>query len=264
MSGDDLDLALRLADLADAMALGLFRSPELVVEAKADGSVVTAADLAVEEAVRARLADERPGDAVLGEELGGPAAPGGRRWIVDPIDGTSAYADGRDLWGFLAGLEVDGEVVVGVVSAPALGVRYWAATGRGAWGGRIGAPPRRMTVSGTADLHGARVAFALPAALLAPRLGPGLIELSSRLRPLPGEPALAVTTAQVDVGFKSAGGPWDLAAFAAIVREAGGRLSDPGGGTALDRGAAIVTNGVLHDAVLDALAWSPGAGSDGV
>lgn len=260
---DDLSLALHLADVADEISMRRFHQPDLVVSTKDDGTTVTDADTAVEEAVRAVLAEHRPHDAVLGEELGGAREPGGRRWILDPVDGTTAFSEGREVWGFLAALDVDGAVRVGVVSAPALGRRYWASVGGGTWGGPIGAQPTQMRVSETDDLLGARVALSLPAAVLAPRLGPGLLPLTTPLRPVAGEPALAVTTARADLGFKSAGGPWDLAPYVVIVEEAGGRYSDASGGRSLDVQAAVVSNGMLHDQVLEALQAGPDEG-DGV
>ena len=128
----DLDLALRLADTADRISLGRFRDRELHVETKPDRSPVTEADLAVERALRETLAVERPQDGILGEEYGteGDAA---RQWIIDPIDGTANYLRGVPVWGTLIALAVDGVPSVGVVSSPALGRRWWAATGGGAW-----------------------------------------------------------------------------------------------------------------------------------
>ena len=130
---DDLALALSIADAADALTSSRFGSVDLHVEAKPDLTPVTDADTAVEAMVRARLAAARPADGVLGEEEGETGAGAGRRWVLDPVDGTKNFVRGVPVWATLLALEADGEVVVGVVSAPALGRRWWAAAGTGAW-----------------------------------------------------------------------------------------------------------------------------------
>src|SRR4249920_1155217 len=125
----DLELALALADAADAISLSRFRASDLRVETKPDLTPVTEADTAVEAAIRARLAADRPDDGLLGEEFG-TVAGGSRRWIVDPIDGTRNYSRGIPVWATLIALEEDGELRLGVVSAPALGRRWWETTPR--------------------------------------------------------------------------------------------------------------------------------------
>src|SRR2546421_12645309 len=131
---DDLSLALALADEADAISLPRFGAADLFVETKSDLTPVTEADRAVEEAIRKRLATERPEDAVLGEEQGETGAEGAPvRWIIDPIDGTKNYVRGIPIFASLIAVERAGEVVAGVASAPALGRRWWAARGRGAF-----------------------------------------------------------------------------------------------------------------------------------
>ena len=140
----DLALALSFADAADAISLGRFRASDLLVETKPDRTPVTEADRAVEEAIRERLAVERPDDGMLGEEFG-VTGGGSRRWIVDPIDGTRNYSRGIPIWATLIALEVDGAIQLGVVSAPALGRRWWAERGAGAFVERRSDPrlPRR-------------------------------------------------------------------------------------------------------------------------
>src|SRR6478609_6057183 len=127
----DLDFALSLADDADALTLARFRAADLRVETKADLTPVTDADRAVERALRERIAAERTGEGVFGEEEGDDG--GAMRWIVDPIDGTRNFTRGLPVWASLIALERDGVVVCGVVSAPALGHRWWAGRGEGAW-----------------------------------------------------------------------------------------------------------------------------------
>src|SRR5436190_863434 len=159
----DLDLALELTDAADAITVARFRDADLVVETKPDLTPVTEADRDVEQALRRRLASLRPEDAVVGEEYGADELGGsGRRWIVDPIDGTKSYVRGIPVWATLLALEDQGEVTVGVVSAPALGRRWWAGRGLGAFGrdGLDGDIPRRLRVSGVRELEDAQLCFA--------------------------------------------------------------------------------------------------------
>ena len=136
---DDLAMAWRLANLADRISLPSFRAADHSVKTKPDGSPVTESDTAVETAIRAELARKCPSDSILGEEQGySPGTKGsGRRWIIDPIDGTKNFMSGIPLYGTLIALEVDGKVQVAVVSMPALGrgTRYWAVCGGGVHGG---------------------------------------------------------------------------------------------------------------------------------
>lgn len=129
----DLELALKLADSADAIALSFFHGRTLAIEEKADSSPVTEADRAVERELRERLAYARPSDGIVGEEYGRSASDCARRWILDPIDGTRNFTRGIPVWGTLIALEEAGQVRLGVVSAPALGRRWWAERGVGAF-----------------------------------------------------------------------------------------------------------------------------------
>ncbi|MGH3950183.1 MAG: inositol monophosphatase family protein, partial [Pseudonocardiaceae bacterium] len=153
---DDRDFALSLADAADRITLSRFRAGDLRVGSKPDRSPVTDADTAVEDAIRALIAENRPGDAVAGEERGGfhEGALTGRTWILDPIDGTKNFLRGVPVWATLIALVSDGVPVVGVVSAPALGKRWWAWAGGGAYT-RDGAGERRISVSGVGTLSDA-------------------------------------------------------------------------------------------------------------
>ena len=158
-AADDLALALHLADIADAISLPRFGAVDLQVRAKPDLTPVSDADTAVEQALRAVLAAQRPRDAVLGEEYGDSGAGTGRRWVIDPIDGTKNFVRGVPVWATLIAL-LDGEsFTVGVVSAPALSRRWWAAHGRGAFT-RFGADPaRRCRVSDVGELADASLSF---------------------------------------------------------------------------------------------------------
>ncbi len=255
---DDLSLALELADVADAVTLERFRAADLRVETKPDMTPVTEADRDAEQAVRARLAEARPGDEVVGEEYGGsgPARESVRRWIIDPIDGTKGYVRGIPVWATLLALQDGQSLSVAVVSAPALHRRWWAARGQGAFtDDRLG-PPREIRVSAVAELEYAHLSFAdFSEWEKAGRLEP-LLELSRRCwRTRAFGDMLSymlVAEGVVDIGGLDLGVElWDLAAPLLIVEEAGGHLTDLRGAPRPDGGSGLATNGLLHDAVLE-------------
>ena len=240
----DLELALRLADTADAISMRWFRARELAVETKADRSPVTEADRAVETELRVMLAQERRRDAILGEE-GGAAGSGRRRWIVDPIDGTRNYSRGVPVWATLIALEDDGQVVLGVVSAPALHRRWWAERGGGAHaGGDV------VHVSAVRRPEDAVLTFALeqPLPSLAARAwhARGYGDFWSHMLVAEGAVDGAIDAIGVSV--------WDLAAVQVIVEEAGGTFTDFAGEHRIDGGSAISSNGHLHPVLLEAVA----------
>jgi histidinol-phosphatase len=239
----DLALALELADLADSIALARFGAPDLHVETKADETPVTEADRAVEEAIAARLRRERPDDGVLGEEFGVQEG-GRRRWIVDPIDGTRNYARGIPVWASLIALEDDRELRLGVVSAPALGRRWWAERGLGAYAGE-----RQLRVSSVDTIEDAVLCFALdrplPEIALRCRHARGFGDFWAHMLVAEGSVDGAVDAVGVSV--------WDLAAVQVIVEEAGGRFTDAQGVARPDGGTGISSNGLLHDELLQAL-----------
>jgi len=239
----DLELALSLADDADAISLPRFRAVDLRVDTKPDLTPVTDADQAVERAIRERLERERPGEGVLGEEEGDTSTPE-LRWIVDPIDGTKNFSRGIPVWATLIALERDGVVVCGVASAPALGRRWWAARGEGAY--RDG---ERIHVSQIDAIEQATISFS--------RTGlhdPRTIELAQRAwhaQPFSDFWAhLLVAEGAVEVAVEHEMNPWDNAVLQVVVEEAGGRFTDLAGNAHYDGGSAISTNGVLHDAVV--------------
>ncbi|MGI9079784.1 MAG: histidinol-phosphatase [Acidimicrobiales bacterium] len=250
---EELALALELADEADALTMARFRAFDLVVETKPDLTPVSEVDLAVEAALRRRLGEYRPGDAVLGEEGGhDPGAGGGRQWILDPVDGTKNYVRGVPVWATLIALKHDGETVVGVVSAPALGRRWWAARRAGAFAD--GSPIR---VSSVASLDDAMLSYASLSGWEARGLGPALLGLARRCwrtRAL-GDfwSHVLVAEGSVDLAVEPEVSLWDLAALKIIVEEAGGRFTDLAGTPTDDGGNAVSTNGLLHDEVLAAL-----------
>lgn len=212
------------------------------------------ADRAVEEAIRTRLARERPGDAVLGEEQGA-SGEGPRRWIVDPIDGTMSYVRGVPAWATLLALEVDGEVVVGVVSAPALGRRWWAARGGGAFAD--GDPIRVSDVRRLEDAHVCAPNERYFESGNRPRalgLAEGWRTIARRAwRPVGFADFwghMLVAEGAADVMVEPILYLWDVAALRPIVEEAGGRVSDLTGNGWADDAPCITTNGLLHDEVL--------------
>ena len=238
----DLALALSFADAADAISLGRFRASDLLVETKPDRTPVTEADRAVEEAIRERLAVERPGDGMLGEEFG-VTGGGSRRWIVDPIDGTRNYSRGIPIWATLIALEVDGAIQLGVVSAPALGRRWWAERGAGAF---VNGDP--IHVSRVAAVEDAVLCFSLERPL------PAIAHRCWHPRAYGDFWAhMLVAEGAVDGAIDAIGVKvWDLAALQPIVEEAGGRFSDQDGIARVDGLSAISSNGLLHDALLEA------------
>lgn len=260
---DDLALALRLADAADAQSSARFRAADLRIETKPDRTPVTDGDTAVERAIREILAAERPDDAILGEEYGGERAPG-RQWIVDPIDGTTNFLRGLPIWASLIALAVDGEPVVGVASAPALGRRWWGAVGLGAWAAPLPAgDPQRLRVSGVRSLDDAFVSYnAIQGWDDAGRLDPllALTRRSWRARAL-GDfwSYVLVAEGQLDVAGEHDLKVYDIAALVPIVTEAGGRFSSLTGQDGPWHGTALATNALLHDEVLEVLGSHPSA-----
>jgi histidinol-phosphatase len=249
---DELALALALADLADEMTMNHFQSQSLIVETKADRTEVTIADRSTEEAIRNRIAHERPTHGVLGEEHGVTDAAARCRWIIDPIDGTSNYVRGVPIWATLIALEVDGAVVVGVVSAPALGQRWWAARGSGAF--RNG---KQVRVSKVADLADAFLSYSE-----GPWANKDRRESIDSLRAGAGRERafgdfwqhMMVAEGSIDIAAECIVSLWDLAALQIIVEEAGGMFSDLDGVAQAGGGSAVSTNGLLHPIVLEKLA----------
>ena len=261
-TADILAFALELADAADAIAMRDYRG-EHAVERKADGTFVTPADREIEALLRERIVERYPAHAILGEEEGGDegAEDAEARWILDPIDGTHNYMRGIPVWGTLIACERDGSIEVGVVSAPALGTRWWAGRGlgayRGATGGRVSGAGERIRVSDAATLAEAQVVYGETLATL--ERWPGaraLLGEAWRVRGLGdfwgfclvAEGAADVMLDGVDLH------PWDVAALVPIVEEAGGRITDAAGGAAEGAGPRIASNGRLHAEVLRRLA----------
>ena len=241
----DLRFAHALADAADEITLARFRALDLRVETKPDLTPVSEADRAAEEAVRALVAARRPGELVAGEE--GGAAEGATRWIVDPIDGTRNYVRGAPVWATLLALERDGDVRVGLVSAPALGRRWWAVRGAGAW-----ADGTRCAVSAVS-----RVEDAVVSTTSARAMPHGWHDLTARAW---ADRSFSdfwqyclVAEGSVDVAADELLQLWDYPAVALLVDEAGGRCSTFSGATPAPGESFVATNGLLHEAALASL-----------
>lgn len=262
----DVELAQRLADLADAITVPAATRPDLVVETKADRTPVSEADRAVETALRERIGSERPGDAVLGEE-DGALGEGPRRWILDPIDGTANFVRRVPVWATLIALQVDGDLVAGVVSAPLLGRRWWAARGLGAWSAPItadGLVPdgrRRLRVSAVARLGDAHLSGCGDAGWVERGRSVEVRALAARCWRERGFgdfwSHVLVAEGACDIALDPVVSTWDVAALLPIVEEAGGRITDLAGVARADGGAAVSTNGLLHDQVLDLVGDPP-------
>jgi histidinol-phosphatase len=232
----DLEYALSLADEADALTMERYRALDLAVESKADLTPVTEADRAVEASVRERISRER-GEAVAGEEFGVVEAD--VRWWIDPIDGTKQYARGLPVWATLIALERDREIVVGVVSAPALGHRWWAVRGGGAFLDR--SPIRVSRIAkldeayvSTTSMRGFRQFAELANRVAVARTYTDFWQY------------VLVAEGRIEAGSDTVMNPWDIKAPRLIVEEAGGRWTE-------DERLYLATNGLLHDTIRESL-----------
>ena len=254
---DDLRLAHVLADTADSLTMSRFRAQDLVVETKPDLTPVSDADKRVEEAIRSTLARARPRDAVHGEEMP-DTGHGPRRWVLDPIDGTKNFVRGVPVWATLIALMDGDDVVAGLVSAPALGRRWWAGAGSGAYTGKSLSSATRMQVSRVDQLADASLSYS---SLSGWRdLGRedaflGLTRDVWRTRAY-GDfwSYMLVAEGAVDLAAEPQVALHDLAAPAIVVTEAGGRFTSLDGTDGPAGGTAVATNGLLHDEVLRRLA----------
>ncbi len=246
----ELALAFELAEVAEAIAVERFRAADLVVEHKPDGSPVSDADREIERVLRARIAAERPSDAITGEELGA-SGESEWRWYLDPIDGTSAYIAGDENWCTLIALARRDQTQLALVAAPLWHSRWWALRGQGAF--RDG---RRLHVSTTARLADATVGDDShhtlargvedhPLAILAAR--------AAAVRPHLGLSFLWLAAGEIDACVSMAGFVWDYAPIELIVEEAGGRFTDLDGRARIDAGNALATNGSIHDEAVQTL-----------
>ena len=257
----DLALADRLANAADALSMVKYRSSELVIETKTDLTPVTDADKGIEFMIRDILSQERPLDLVIGEEFGGKdeaLAPTNEKyyWVVDPIDGTKNFVRGVPTWATLIALvNPEHEVIVGVVSAPALYRRWSAHKGGGAFVSENGEMPRKISVSAVSTLSDASISYS-------DLVGWGdrrqkFIDLQERIWRTRGLgdfwSHMLVAEGSVDIAVEPSLALWDMAANAIIVTEAGGTFGDLDGGFGAHGPNGLSTNGKLHQAFLDAV-----------
>ncbi|WP_432543254.1 histidinol-phosphatase [Kineococcus sp. SYSU DK002] len=250
---DDLRLAHVIADQVDGLTTDRFKAVDLAVETKPDLTPVSDADRTAEELIRGQLKRTRPRDAVLGEEFG-LVGHGSRQWVVDPIDGTKNFVRGVPVWATLIALLEDGEPVVGLVSAPALGKRWWAATGSGAWTGRSLSSATRMSVSSVSSLEDASFAYSSLGGWEAAGVLDGFLELTRTVWRTRGFgdfwSYMLLAEGAVDVAAEPELALHDMAALVPIVTEAGGRFTSRAGVDGPHGGDAVASNGLLHEAAL--------------
>jgi histidinol-phosphatase len=252
-----LAFALALADIADGMAMGAFRR-DLEITTKPDRTFVTQADRAIEEELRKRITDAFPGHGVVGEEFGTSQPDASVRWILDPIDGTHNFMRGVPVFGTLLGIERDGELQVGLVSAPALGSRWYARRGGGAWAvdtGRAAAePPRRIAVSKVSAVPDMALLYGSAQDVTSSGKAPGFEALVGDVWRDRGYGdfwgymlvAEGAAEAMVEADLSA----WDLAGPLVVVEEAGGRMTTFDGHRSIHERSAVASNGVLHEELL--------------
>ena len=225
----DLELALKMADTADAISMARYRALDLQVETKPDFTPVTEADRAVETALRTALGIDRPADAIIGEEFPATNEGASRTWIIDPIDATKNYVRGVPVWGTLISLVIDSEPIVGVVSAPAMGRRWWSSPEDGAFTKDVDGSVREISPSKiTSGVCRTR----------------GYGDFWSHL---------LVAEGAVDIAIEPELQNYDMAAFIAIATAAGCKVTGSHGQSAMLAGHAITTNALLHTQVLELL-----------
>jgi len=258
--GEDLALAHRLADAADAITLSRYQAIDLTITTKPDNTPVTDADKSAEDAIRALLHAHRPDDGIVGEEFGQEGVDNDRYWVIDPIDGTKNFLRGVPTWATLIGLierSADGseKVIVGVVSAPALFRRWYAYEGGGAHVIVNDGVPKRITVSEVAKIEDASISHS-DFLGWGERLQPfrALLDKAWRTR-AHGDfwSHMLVAEGAVDIAVEPTLALWDMAALDIIVREAGGRFTNVDGVDGPHGGNGLSTNQALHDDVVAAL-----------
>ena len=254
-----LAFALDACDVADEIARGHFRR-DLDLERKPDRSFVTVADQGIEREIRSRIRARYPDHGLVGEEYGTEAGHATTRWFIDPIDGTHNFIRGVPLFGTLLAVEHEGELQVGVISAPAMRERWFAYRGGGAWNrGTDG--DRRIRVSRVASLEDSQLLYGSGRDNVASGLMPGfdtLIASCWRERGFGDFWGYALVAegaaeAMLETGMSS----WDLAAPQVLIEEAGGRVTDVNGERRIDAPSFVGSNGLLHDEILRRLRETP-------
>lgn len=255
----DLDLALRMADAADATSMARFDAADLDIRTKADSTHVTEADLATERAIRDILAAERPDDAIFGEEFG-LQGDSSRQWIIDPIDGTANYLKGVPIWATLIALAVDGVPRVGVVSQPSIGRRWWAAEGDGAWT-IVGGTRQRLQASTVDTIAESSVSFQSIAQWDEVGRVDDVVRLSRAVWRDRGYgdawPYMLLAEGRLEMVAEFGVKEYDIAALHPIITEAGGRMTAFDGSESLSELSVLATNRILHRPFLDFFEQSP-------
>ncbi|MBM7051058.1 histidinol-phosphatase [Rothia sp. ZJ1223] len=253
---DDLRLAHILADTVDRLTLSKFQTQDFTVETKPDLTPVTEADCEAERLIRSQLSRVRTRDSVLGEEFG-VTGSSPRQWVIDPIDGTKNFVRGVPVWATLIALIDNGKPVVGVVSAPALQRRWWAAEGIGAYTGRSLSSAKRLHVSQVSSLADASFSYSSMTGWKQLGKRDDFLNLTDevwRTRAY-GDfwSYCMVAEGSVDIAAEPELALYDMAALVPIVQEAGGRFTSLAGADGPFGGNAVASNGLLHDAVLERL-----------
>ncbi|MEM8947603.1 MAG: histidinol-phosphatase [Planctomycetota bacterium] len=255
---DRLIFAVEIASEAGAQTLELFRSDQLDLDRKADGSPVTAADRAAEQLLRQRINKRFPNDAILGEEFGESKGTSGYRWVLDPIDGTKAFISGVPLYTTLVAVMHDDQPQIGVINAPAAGEMVYAARGGGCWHVIGDQPPKRCHVSNVDTL--AESVFLTTSVRSytkdrAPDARPTYdrVENACRITRTWADAFgyLLVATGRAEIMIDAIMNLWDTAAVQPVIEEAGGKFFDWKGKATVHSGEAIATNGKLADLVLN-------------
>jgi histidinol-phosphatase len=252
----ELDFALEMAKTIDTLTMSRYRALDLHIETKPDRTPVTEADRAAELSLREMITARFPADGILGEEFDDLNPEAARQWILDPIDGTRNYLRGVPVWATLIALIENGNPVVGVVSAPALGRKWWAASGQGAFTQDIDGTVRPIKVSGISNLADASFSFSDPVgweAFGANSLT-ALQNSVERVRAY-GDfwSHMMVAEGVVDIAAEPELSPWDQAALIPVIREAGGKVTGLDGSDVMESGSSLTTNGLLHDAVVSVI-----------
>ncbi|MBI3213706.1 MAG: histidinol-phosphatase [Mycobacterium sp.] len=253
---DDLALALEMANLADSVTMERFGALDLQIETKPDLTPVTDADEGAERILREILGARRPKDAVFGEEYGGTTTFSGRQWVLDPIDGTKNFVRGVPVWCTLIALLEDGVPTVGVISAPAMGRRWWATAGGGAYGSFLGTT-RRLSVSAVSDISAASLSYSDLTTGWEPQQRERFLAMTDEVWRVRGYGDFwsycLLAEGAVDITCEPEVKLWDIAPLDILIREAGGTFTSITGSPGPHGGSALATNGLLHEQVLSRL-----------
>lgn len=250
---DRVEVALRLGEAGARTSLARFQAPDLEIQVKPDGSLVTEGDFAVNTQLVDGITEAFADDGILSEEQPRTEGSSGYRWVLDPIDGTSSYARGLPTYSILIGIECDQVPVAGVVMLPAIGEALWGARGAGVHWRRADGTVTPARVSSVDTLRDATIEAASATAFAKRGLADVYRELSTAPKKLRGWSegwAFAmVTTGRIDAGVSLGMSRWDIAPYVALLEEAGGTLTGWDGGPAIDARGMVGSNGRIHEYV---------------